>query len=127
MGRARGRYLRQRYKRGIPLLTVRPLTPIPITKEDDENGGNDRTGNTPVERAQFLQTPDDQSMQTPLTPAQIIDGIPKQPLTPDKMSAFFSAAEIAIKAVYRAAHAGNVQCNQAAKEMEPFMEIMRKK
>lgn len=45
---------------------------------------------------------------------------------PAKREAWFNCAEIAIRAVLRAGLAGNVQCQQAAKEMEPHLAILLK-
>jgi hypothetical protein len=46
---------------------------------------------------------------------------------PAKMGAFFAVARIAIKTVIRAGAAGNVQCQQAVREMEPKLLIFLKK
>lgn len=60
------------------------------------------------------------------TPEEILSRrLKPDPLTPQKMSAFFSAAEIAMKAVMLTAHAGNVRCIQAEKEMQPYLEILK--
>lgn len=50
----------------------------------------------------------------------------KSPSNPDKMRAFFFAAEIAMKTVFRAAAAGNVQCKEAEERMKPYLDIMKK-
>lgn len=44
--------------------------------------------------------------------------------SPEKVSAFFDAALIAIQTVYRAAEAGNVQCREAVKRIEPKLGIL---
>ncbi len=49
------------------------------------------------------------------------------PMTPAKMQAFFSAAEIAMKAVMQAGADGNVRCQIAVEEMEPFLRTMKQK
>lgn len=45
----------------------------------------------------------------------------------EKKHALCDAALIAIPAVIRAAAAGNVQCQQAAKEMQPYLTILTSK
>ncbi len=47
--------------------------------------------------------------------------------TPEKVNAFFESALIALKTVIRAGAAGNVQCQQAVREMEPKLLILLKK
>lgn len=44
-----------------------------------------------------------------------------------KLNALKCAGWIAIKAVLRAGLAGNVQCKQAAEEIEPYLQIILKK
>lgn len=44
-----------------------------------------------------------------------------------KLHALVDAAAIAIPTILRAAEAGNIQCQQAEKEMQPFLTILTTK
>lgn len=50
----------------------------------------------------------------------------RRPMEPEKMEAFFFAAEIAMKAVIQAGADGNVRCKEAVKEMAPHLAKMKR-
>lgn len=46
---------------------------------------------------------------------------------PEKMLAFFFAASKALPTILRAAEAGNVQCQECEREIEPYLKVILKK